>query len=119
MYYHIFPYLREILQGDMVGKLRKGIRSKHFLNRECICSSTTKVKVTCYYGGDCRVCCVVYKVMCKIFLSMYVAKYSKHPPKRMEQHSEDAAQKVQHDKIWILLRIILLNIPIKTDPITV
>ena len=44
MSYHRFPNLGEVLQGDMIGKLRKGIGSKDFLDRECNCSSTTKVK---------------------------------------------------------------------------
>ena len=37
MSYHIFPNLGEVLQGDMIGKLRKGIGSKDFLDRECNC----------------------------------------------------------------------------------
>ena len=79
MSYHRFPNLGEIPQGDMVGKLRKVIGSKHFLNRECICSSTTKVKVTFYYEGDCRLCCVAYKVTCKLFLSVYVGNTQNTP----------------------------------------
>ena len=47
MSYRILLNLGEILQGDMVGKLRKGIGSKDFLNCECNCNSRTKVKVTC------------------------------------------------------------------------
>ena len=34
MSYHRFPNLGEVLQGDMVGKLRKGTGSKDFLDRE-------------------------------------------------------------------------------------
>ena len=45
MSYHRFPNIGEVLQGDMIGKLRKGIGMKYFLDRECNCSSTTKVKV--------------------------------------------------------------------------
>ena len=65
MSYHRFPNLGEILQGDLVGKLIEGIGSKDFLNRECHCSSTKKVKVESAYEGDCRAFCVVYKVTCK------------------------------------------------------
>ena len=54
MSYHRFPNLGEVLQGDMIGKLRKGIGSKYLLDRECNCSSTTKVKFECAYEGDCR-----------------------------------------------------------------
>ena len=59
MSYHRFPNLGEILQGDLVGKLRKGIGSKDFLNCECNCSSMKKVKGECAYEGDCRACCIV------------------------------------------------------------
>ena len=47
MSYHKFPNLGEILQGDMVGKLRKGVGSRYFFNRECNFSFTTKAKETC------------------------------------------------------------------------
>ena len=72
MAYHRFPNLGEILQGYMVGKLREGIGSKDFLNRECNCSSTKKVNGECAYESDYRACCVVYKVTCKPFLSLHV-----------------------------------------------
>ena len=49
MSYHRFPNIGEVLQGDMIGKLRKGIGMKYFLDRECDCSSTTKVKGECAY----------------------------------------------------------------------
>ena len=39
--YHRFPNLEEILQGDIVGKIRKGIGSKYIPNRDCNCSSMT------------------------------------------------------------------------------
>ena len=72
MSYHRFPNLGEVLHGDMIGKLRKGIGSKDFLDREYNCSSSTKVKGECAYEGDCRACCIVYKVTCKKRLSVYV-----------------------------------------------
>ena len=53
--------LGEILMCDLVGNTRKGICSKYFLNFECNCNSTPKVKGTCAYGGECRACCVVYR----------------------------------------------------------
>ena len=72
MSYHRYPNLSEVLQGDMIGKLRKGIGLKDFLDHECNCSSTTKVKYECAYEGDCRAYCIVYKVTCKKCLSVYV-----------------------------------------------
>ena len=58
MSYHKFPNLGEIPQGDLVGNIKKGIGSKDFPNHECDCNYTTKVKVTCNYGGECRACII-------------------------------------------------------------
>ena len=63
MSYHQPPNIAEILQDDTVGKFRKIIGLKYFLNRECNCNSTTKVKVTCAYIYEFRVCFVGYKFM--------------------------------------------------------
>ena len=71
---------------------------KYFLNRECNCNSTTKVKVTCEYKGECRACCAVYKVKCRLCLSVYLGNTQNALKKRMEQHFQDVAQKVHHDK---------------------
>ena len=98
MYYPRFHNLGEILQGDMVGKFRKGIRSKYFLNRECNCNSTTKVKVTCAYKGECRTCCLFYKVIYRLCLSVYVGNTQNNLKKIMKRHFQDVAQKVHHDK---------------------
>ena len=98
MSYHRFPNLGEVLQGDMIGKLKKGTVSKDFSDRECNCSSTKKVKGECAYEGDCRACCIFYKVTCKKFLSVYEGNTQNTFKKRMEQHFQDIAQKVQHDK---------------------
>ena len=72
MSYHRFPNISEILQFDLVGKLREGIGSKDFLNRECNFSYTTKVIGECAYEGDCRECCVVYNATCKLYILVYV-----------------------------------------------
>ena len=98
MSYHPFPNLGEILQGDLVDKIRKGIGSEYFLNRKCNCNYTTKVKGTCAYGGERRACCVAYKVTCRKCLSVYVVNTKKTLKKRMEQQLQDADQKVQYDK---------------------
>ena len=82
----------------MVDKLRTGIVSRYFLNRECNCSSTTKVKVTCDYKGDYRARCVFYKVTCKKCLSVYVRNTQNTLKKIMEHNFLDMAQKVQQDK---------------------
>ena len=38
----------------------------HFINSECNCNSTIKAKGTCYYIGECRQRCVVYKATCRL-----------------------------------------------------
>ena len=91
MSYLRFPNLDEILQGDLLGKLRERIGLNNFLHRECNCISTTKLKVECAYEGDCRACCIVC-------VSVYVGNTQITLKKIMDQHFQDVAQKVQHDK---------------------
>ena len=93
--YHKFRNLGEILQSDLVRKIRKGVESKYLLNCEFNCNSTTKVKFTCACGGECRTFCVFYKVTCRQCLSVYVVIT---PKKRTERHFQDVAQKVRYNK---------------------
>ena len=72
MAYHRLPNIGETLQGDIVGKLRKGIGSKVFPNREFNCNSTAKVKGTCAYRGEYRACGVFYMVTCRQHILTYV-----------------------------------------------
>ena len=51
-----FPNMGEILQGDLVSKIRDGIWSKYFPHHECNCSYKSKVKHICAYGGECMEC---------------------------------------------------------------
>ena len=93
-----FPNLGEILQSDMVGKIRKGIVSKVFLNCDCKCKSTNKVKGTCACGGECRACCVVYKVVWRLCLIVYMVNTQNSLKNKMEEHFQEVAQRVHHDK---------------------
>ena len=98
MAYHRYPNLGELLQGDLVSKIRCNLASKDFLDRECNCNTTTKVKSRCEYGGECSRCCVIYKVTCKWCGDFYVVNTQDNLKKRMEQHFQDVAQKVMNDK---------------------
>ena len=98
MSYHKLPNITETLEGDVVGKIRKVIGLKDFLNREYNCNSTTKVKGTCSYWGECRSYFILYKFTCRKYLSVYVGNTEKKFKKRMEQHFQDVAQKVQCNK---------------------
>ena len=72
MYYHRFPNLVELLQGDMVIKNRRNMAFKDPLDRECNCNTTTKVKVRCAYVVECRRCCDICKVTCKCCGDFYI-----------------------------------------------
>ena len=98
MSYHIFPNLGELLQGDLVSKIRCNLASKDFLDIEFNCNTTTKVKGRCAYGGECLICCVIYKVMCKCCGDFYFGNTQNTLKKRMEQHFQDVAQKVVNNK---------------------
>ena len=102
----MFPYeyiflpccdLLEQTQYDKVGKLRERIGPKDFLDCECNCISTTKVRGECAYKGECRSCCLVYKITCKLFLSVYLVN-KKNTLKKIGIFFQDVAQKVQHYK---------------------
>ena len=66
MSYHRWTNLGETLQGDLVGKLKDIIWWNDFKNRECNCNSTTKVKGTYAYGGECGTYSVVYKLVSRL-----------------------------------------------------
>ena len=97
MSYRIFPNLGELIQGDFVSNISKGLASKDFSNRECNCNSTTKLNGMCAYRGECCRCFVVYKVTCKCCGDLYVVNTQNYQ-KRMEQHFQDVAQKSMNDK---------------------
>ena len=95
MSYHRFPKSGELLQGDLVSKIRRNLATKDFLDRECNCNTTTKVKSRCAYGGECRRCCVICKVTCKRCGEFYVGNtqntlknYGKTLPRRRAKSSK-------------------------------
>ena len=58
MAYHRFTNVREIFQGDMSGKIIKGVESKQFKNLSCNCRLGPDRG--CGYNNVCRNCVVVY-----------------------------------------------------------
>ena len=72
MSYHRFPNLGETPEGYLVSKIRRNLASKDFLDGECNCNTTAKVKGRCAYRGECRRCCVIYKVTWKCCGDFYV-----------------------------------------------
>ena len=79
-------------------KLDRTWHINKFLDRECNCNATTKVNVRCVYGGECRRCCVIYKVTCKCYGDFYLENTENTLKKQMEQHFQHVAQKVANDK---------------------
>ena len=71
---------------------------KDFLSHEWNCNSTTKVNGTCYYGGECMVYCVVYRVRWKLCKSIYMLNNQNTHKIWTEEHLQYAALKVQWDK---------------------
>ena len=57
-----------------------------------------KVKGICAYGGKWRSCCVVYRVIFRQHISVYVRNIENTLIKITEQHFQDVSKKVQHDK---------------------
>ena len=101
---HRFPNLVEILQGDLVGNIRKGIASKDFRNCEYNCNSMIEVKCTCDYVGECRSCCVFHEVMFRQFLSIYLVNTQNTLKKITEQQFQYVAQKLHNDKHELISR---------------
>ena len=97
MSYHIFPNLREIIQGDLVSKLRKGIAYKHSIDRKFNCNLTTKVNGMCAYRGECSRLCVVYKLKCEFCGDFYNGN-TLNTLKITEQKFQGVDQKVMNNK---------------------
>ena len=66
MSYHKFSNLREIFNGDLTGKLLKGITSRDYMDRPCNCQSQSKVNGKCMYGPNFRKSIVVYNCECVV-----------------------------------------------------
>ena len=99
MSYHRFQNLGELLQGDLTCKLREGIYSKDFQDRECNCNEGSKVDGLCAYNGQCRKSCVVYKVTCRICDAVYIGNTQQTLKSRMNAHFNDVQKLVQDGKL--------------------
>lgn len=98
MSYHRFQNFSEILQGDLTCKLREGIYSKDFEDRNCNCNENSKVNGLCAYNSQCRRSCVVYKVISKICDAVYIGNTQQTFKARMNAHFNDVQQLVKNGK---------------------
>ena len=86
MSYHKFSNLREIFNGDLTGKLLKGITSRDYMDRPCNCQSQSKVNGKCMYGPNCRKSIVVYNCECVVCGSNYIGNTQNQLKKRISTH---------------------------------
>ena len=84
MSYHRFTNLREIFQGDMSGKIFKGVESGNFLTLDCNCR--LGFGKGCGYNNVRRNPKVVYKVRCNNTWKIYIGNTQQHFKSRMQQH---------------------------------
>ena len=85
MSYHRFTNLREILQGDLSGKIMHGIQSLEFMNEPCNCHGNKTGK--CEYSDICRHRMIVYENTCSNTGKSYIGNTQQHCKKRMQQHN--------------------------------
>jgi hypothetical protein len=95
MSYHRFTNLREILQGDLSGKITQGVESLDLKNRDCNCTGN---KGECNYDGICRRRVIVYEIKCKITGKSYIGCTQQNLKNRMQGHLNDV-QKLHHKNI--------------------
>ena len=98
MSYHKFSNLREIFQGDLSGKLLKGIGSKDFEDLECNCNTASKINGKCIYDSKCRSSILIYKAECKECKSFYIGNTQQHLKKIMNRHFNDVRSMVNKDE---------------------
>ena len=93
--YHRFTNLREILQGDLSGKINHGVESLDLTNRGCNCTGN---KGKCNYDGICRNRVIVYEVKCTITGKSHIGQTQQNFKNRMQGHFNDV-QKLHCKKI--------------------
>jgi hypothetical protein len=98
MSYHKFLNLREILQGDLGGKVMKDVSSLDFMPRDCNCNVRTLVNGQCAYNGKCRHSVVVYKASCKCCKKYYIGNTQQKLKDHMSGHYNDVRALVNANK---------------------
>ena len=89
MSYHRFSNLREIYQGNLNGKIMRGVKSRDFEDLKCNCSEATKINGECIYKGKCRCSMVVYQATCRQSNKIYIGNTQQKLKKRIDQHLDD------------------------------
>ena len=88
--HHRFQNLTETFQGDLAGKLMKGIVDQEGEPLPCNCNAQTKSEDgKCIYNGLCRVQMTIYDLKCKITGKSYIGKTQRHLKTRTSKHFAD------------------------------
>jgi len=96
MSYHKFPNVTETFQGDLSKKIMNGVASKDFMDRKCNCEDKIKIDGNCVFNGDCRKCCVIYDLECKLCPGAhYIGCTQDQVKKRTGQHCNDVKRLVE------------------------
>ena len=90
MSYHKFSNLGEKFNGDLTGKMMKGIFDFNMRDRGCNCNiSTLRSDKTCLFEGKCRKSMVIYELYCKNTGKSYYGKTQQYLKTRTMQHVYD------------------------------
>ena len=85
-----------MFNGDLQNKIMQNIESVDFLPRKCNCNKASKVDGKCSYGeGQCRKCCIIYKVTCKICDAEYIGNTQNHLKTRFACHYSEVRNLVR------------------------
>ena len=90
MSYHKFSNLGKMFNGDLSGKVMKGIIDFNLCDRECNCDKRTLTREQkCWFGDNCRMSMVIYKLYCETTGKTYYGKTQQYFQKRTMQHIQD------------------------------
>jgi hypothetical protein len=89
MSYHCFPNMREMLQGDLLKKLTKGIESMDFKVRDCCNCRGGRGPGKCQYRGFCRILIIIYRIICTMMNKIYIGNMQQHFKMQMKGHFQD------------------------------
>ena len=92
---------------------------KYFLICEFNFNSSTKINGKSAHKGECRTFQLVHNLMNKLFISLCLGNNQNTLKNIMEKYFQNVAQKVHHDKIWMLLWPIYSKFQPKYKVITV
>ena len=98
MSYHRFNNLAELLNGDLAGKIGRGIVSKDLMDRKCNCPLPSKFNWKIIYEGKCQSRCIIYEVKFPMCDAIYIGNTQQTFQKRMDSHFSDLQRLLTNGK---------------------